>query len=59
MAVHVTDLIFDFNLTTLLKLETDADKIRLGFSKFVAILLMIMLIGIHMLKIETLRIPKW
>ena len=43
----------------ILKVETDADKIRLGFSKFVTILLMIMLIGIHMLKIETLTIPKW
>ena len=40
-------------------LETDADKMRLGFSKFVTILLMIMLIGKHMLKIETLTIPKW
>ena len=40
-------------------IETDADKIRLGYSKFVTILLMIMLIGIHMLKIETLRILKW
>ena len=39
--------------------ETDADKIRLGYSKFVTILLMIMLIGTHMLNNETLRIPKW
>ena len=42
----------------ILSVETDADKIRLGYAKFVTILLMIMLIGINMLNNETLRIPK-
>ena len=40
-------------------LESYAKKMRLGFSKFVTILLTIMLISIHMLNNQTLRIPKW
>ena len=34
-------------------------KMRLGFSNIVTILLVIMLISIHRLKDQTLRIPKW
>ena len=41
------------------KLESYAKKMRLGFSKIVSILLMIMLISIHTLNDQTLRIPKW
>ena len=40
-------------------IETDSKKMRLGFSKFVTILLTIMLISIHILNNQTLRIPKW
>ena len=40
-------------------IETVPKKMRLGFSNIVTILLMIMLISIHMLNDQTLRIPKW
>ena len=40
-------------------IESYAKKMRLGFSKIVSILLMIMLISIHTLNDQTLRIPKW
>ena len=47
------------NYIEIVILESYAKKMRLDFSNFVTILLTIMLISIHMLKDETLRIPKW
>ena len=47
-----------FTVTGHIYIETDSKNMRLDFSNIVTILLMIMLISIHALNDQTLRIPK-
>ena len=54
-----SDSFFDYHLECGIDIETVPKKMRLGFSKIVKILLLIMLISVHALNDQTLRIPKW